>query len=252
MKKNQLFLMLFVAVFGLSVTNVVAYDVIREEDEDLIKDIISIDDNRFIVEESKSNVIYENQAPKESRLEKDEILIIDEISSSNSLSYGKNEEKVEHPSDFYARGGSHIERQAEKEFIITPDGEEVELMQTREDFIDGINSCLDTRIDELDQLVRYYNMGDTFVLGDISSIFSSINECYVDMGYAIIENKGISNTYLIDKFNNDIKEFYVSGSDVNFNPKYCGETCSVGALIDAQIARFADFRVYLTKLLDYN
>ena len=35
----------------------------------------------------------------------------------------------------------------------------------------------------------------------------------------------------------------------NFNPKFCGEDCSMESMLDAQMAKFADFRTYLGKLL---
>lgn len=115
----------------------------------------------------------------------------------------------------------------------------------------AIADCLDTRQDDLEMdkaMLKQGNMYDATAY--LSQTLEEVNLCYENIGYDIIRDYYGDEPQVKARFANDARDFYITGSDVNFSPKFCGEDCSVEAMVDAQLAKFADFRTYLAKLLN--
>lgn len=264
MNKYQLFCGVLVA---LASANVCAYDVIKAEDEYLVRDIVKVDGDNYIVE-TKKNMEF---MPIDD-LGKDETLVIDDdvmIGESRKNTVKANDDKnISHPRERYLSGESaskSLSKPVDEKIeireveIVTDDGEvfivdeevvaKPHVFETKDDYINAINECYDVKADELSDVISLYDTGFSGALGNVSHIMADVNHCYEQIGYAIIADYYDGSSYMMKNFDEESKKFYVSGTDVNFNPKFCGENCSVRALVDAQIAKFADFRIYLTKLL---
>lgn len=115
----------------------------------------------------------------------------------------------------------------------------------------AIADCLDTRQDDLEMdkaMLKQGNMYDAAAY--LSQTLEAVNVCYENIGYDIIRDYYGDEPQVRARFAQKISDFYISGSDVNFNPKFCGDDCSVEAMVDAQLAKFAEFRTYLAQLLN--
>ncbi len=255
MKKYQLFCTILGALVG---ANAWAVDTIKAEDEYLVRDIIKVNGDQYIVE-TKKNI---ENVPVES-LNDDETLVIDDVMIGESVRPEVKEVNVNvsHPRERYLSGESATQSLAEtkgkKVEIVTEDGQVfivdgdvAQGFESKEDYIDAISDCYDSRSEDLSDAITLYDTGFRTALSNISKIMTDINHCYEQIGYAMIADYYNGSSYMMKNFDEESKKFYVSGSDVNFDPKFCDEMCSVRAIVDAQIAKFADFRVYLSKLLD--
>lgn len=119
-----------------------------------------------------------------------------------------------------------------------------------ESYRQAIADCLDSKEADLevDRGMLYRgNMYDAAAY--LSQNLADVNACYENIGYDIIRVYYNDEPRLKERFAKDVQDFYITGTDVNFNPKFCGEDCSMESMLDAQMAKFADFRTYLGKLL---
>ncbi len=113
-----------------------------------------------------------------------------------------------------------------------------------------IASCLDARADGLDlekAMLYQGNVYDAAVY--LSQTFAEVNACYENIGYDIINAYYDGNPEILTAFAKKAQSFYVGGADTGFNPKFCGEDCSMQAIADAQMEQYAAFRTYLAQLL---
>lgn len=83
----------------------------------------------------------------------------------------------------------------------------------------------------------------------LSQTFAEVNACYENIGYDIINAYYDGNPEMLTAFAKKAQSFYVGGADTGFNPKFCGEDCSMQAIADAQMEQYAAFRTYLAQLL---
>lgn len=251
MKKYQL----FCGILGALVSaNAIAYDVIKAEDEYLVKDIVKVNGDNYIVE-TKRNM----EMVPVANLEKDETLVMDDVVIGESVRSQPDIENISHPRNRYIDGDSakaSLSQQKENKNVhLEIDGvviDDVQGFESKEDYIDGINDCYDDVSDDLRRQIGYFDEGFRDSLGHISNTMADVNHCYEQIGYAIIADYYGGDANMMKKFDEESKKFYVSGKDVNFDPKFCDENCSVRAILDAQIAKFAEFRIYLAKLLNNN
>lgn len=122
---------------------------------------------------------------------------------------------------------------------------------TLENFKTAISDCLDSRKSALDiDRSMLYRQNTYDAVAYISQSFEEINRCYENIGYDIIDTYYQGNSVLKNSFMQKSKTFYLSGTDVNFSPRFCGENCSLEALVTAQMDKFAEFRTYLAQLLE--
>ena len=256
MKKYQL----FCGILGALVSaNALAYDTIKAEDEYLLRDIIKVNGDKYIVETKKS---IEN-APVE-YLGGDETLVVDDATFGESAKRKTEnvEGKLSHPRDRYLSGESAkkavkeanekrtLEIMTDDGEVFVIDGEVPQGFETKEDYIEGINECYDNNSEDLSDAITLYDSGFKSALANVTNIMADINHCYEQIGYAIIADYYDGDKFMMKNFDEESKKFYVSGTGVDFDPKFCDDNCSVRAIIDAQVAKFADFRTYLAKLLD--
>lgn len=113
-----------------------------------------------------------------------------------------------------------------------------------------IASCLDARADGLDLEKAMLYQGNVYdAAAYLSQTFAEVNACYENIGYDIINAYYDGNSEMPAAFAQKAQSFYVGGADTGFNPKFCGEDCSMQAVADAQTEQFAAFRTYLARLL---
>lgn len=114
-----------------------------------------------------------------------------------------------------------------------------------------INDCLTARQEKLEMERNMYGQLKTpESLAYLAETMEEVNLCYEDIGLEIIGTYYGNDERELAAFEKKIPDFYVNGTGLNFDPKFCGETCSMSAVFDAQVEKYADFRVYLSKLLD--
>ena len=113
-----------------------------------------------------------------------------------------------------------------------------------------IASCLDSRADGLDLEKAMLYQGNVYdAAAYLSQTFAEVNACYENIGYDIINAYYDGNPEMLAAFAQKAQSFYLGGADTGFNPKFCGEDCSMQAVADAQTEQFAAFRTYLARLL---
>ena len=113
-----------------------------------------------------------------------------------------------------------------------------------------IASCLDSRAGGLDLEKAMLYQGNVYdAAAYLSQTFAEVNACYENIGYDIINAYYDGNPEMLAAFAQKAQSFYVGGADTGFNPKFCGEDCSMQAVADAQTEQFAAFRTYLARLL---
>lgn len=113
-----------------------------------------------------------------------------------------------------------------------------------------IASCLDARADGLDLEKAMLYQGNVYdAAAYLSQTFAEVNACYENIGYDIINAYYDGNPEMLTAFAKKAQSFYVGGADTGFNPKFCGEDCSMQAIADAQMEQYAAFRTYLAQLL---
>lgn len=113
-----------------------------------------------------------------------------------------------------------------------------------------IASCLDSRADGLNLEKAMLYQGNVYdAAAYLSQTFAEVNACYENIGYDIINAYYDGNPEMLAAFAQKAQSFYVGGADTGFNPKFCGEDCSMQAVADAQTEQFAAFRTYLARLL---
>ena len=113
-----------------------------------------------------------------------------------------------------------------------------------------IASCLDSRADGLDLEKAMLYQGNVYdAAAYLSQTFAEVNACYENIGYDIINAYYDGNPEMLAAFAQKAQSFYVGGADTGFNPKFCGEDCSMQAIADAQMEQYAAFRTYLAQLL---
>lgn len=110
--------------------------------------------------------------------------------------------------------------------------------------------CLDARADGLDLEKAMLYQGNVYdAAAYLSQTFAEVNACYENIGYDIINAYYDGNPEMLTAFAKKAQSFYVGGADTGFNPKFCGEDCSMQAIADAQMEQYAAFRTYLAQLL---
>ncbi|MCM1323901.1 MAG: hypothetical protein NC218_07055 [Acetobacter sp.] len=115
----------------------------------------------------------------------------------------------------------------------------------------SIDACLDLRENQLNvELSMYEQEKNRNNLAYISQTLQDINLCYEDIGAEIIEKYYDSDVYKFAAYHKKAKSFYVRATDASFDARFCGKNCSMNAVFEAQIAKFAEFRAYLNELLD--
>ena len=124
-------------------------------------------------------------------------------------------------------------------------------LSIRKYYQNNINQCMELYKDELDITRSVLSTSNKYsATADITNVFANINQCYENIGYQIIGHLYGGTQEAYSKFAKEAQSYYIKASDVNFNPIYCEDTCSLEALVSAQIQKFADFRVYLNKLVE--
>ncbi len=119
------------------------------------------------------------------------------------------------------------------------------------EFRTAINDCKKIRQQQLDlerDMLEAENTAQNAAY--LSQTIQDINLCYEDIGREILETYYADDDTAFKRFEKKVKTFYVNGTNASFDPNFCGETCSMQAIIDAQMVKFAEFRIYLTKLLE--
>lgn len=114
-----------------------------------------------------------------------------------------------------------------------------------------IEDCQALRQDRLDLECEMLALNNTAQnAAYLSQTVTEINLCYEDLGYDIIETFYDRDITTIKNFSKKAKTFYVTGTNASFDPRFCGENCTMQSVVAAQLAKFAEFRTYLNQLID--
>lgn len=115
---------------------------------------------------------------------------------------------------------------------------------------EAINTCIDTRKDELDLEISMLENGNLAKnAAYLSQTFAEIENCYDGIGLDILEEFYPNDTEKLRQYNRQVKSFHVNSADVSFNAKYCQENCSLQAVAETQMENFMHFKSYLFDLL---
>lgn len=212
--KNTRFYTLTAAIFLFSTTNLKAVEMLRPEDEDLLAE----------------QVVKSAPAPANG-YEK----VVFPISRKRAYSPNAPR-KVEwfNPTELPTQKIEHLP---------AADSQVAQLKQAIKDCLNQRKDQLDLERDMLEQQTSQTNAAY------LSKTIEEINLCYEDIGYKIIETYYDNDIATISAYTQKLKTFYVNGTQPSFDAGFCDKTCSMKAIIDAQMVKFAEFRLYLSKLL---
>lgn len=113
----------------------------------------------------------------------------------------------------------------------------------------AVNACMDDVKERLYMERELFESGGDS-LAFLSQTMAEINLCYEDLGREIIERYYGNDRTMKRDFSKKTETFYISGTGVDLNPEFCGENCSMSNILDAQMHKFGEFRIYLYQLLD--
>ncbi len=231
LKKPNLYFSMFLFAIVLNSTNTYAYDTIKQEDEKLLKDVLSSD---------KVNQIH--------------IKAIDtEIEVSPAIVSKKEIQKA--PYIYPSKEDISSSRQEQKEWFV-PRTQEIKTMPSApkdpliEEIKEQIHNCMANKSDELDVEKSLLKQGNFYNnVAYLSQTFEDINTCYENIGYDIISLYYNDNQRVLNNFEKKKNSFYVTGTTPSFKPTHCKEDCTFDAVVETQLDKFKEFRTYLSELL---
>ena len=223
--KSVLFYCLVLFMMIANAFNLKAYDVILEEDEELLVGDVS---GAKSAEELKIE-----QKKKDADLSLRENL-------DRSLEYPIGNERDDEkdwfkPFDF-----------GEKEEVV-----DEEFLNKKKEYKDLVNSCIETNLGDYGVERNLANHGN--VLDNVA--FMSINfeetiSCLADMGSDIIDEFYDTDLENVQEIEKKVNNLYLKAGGADISPDFCGHRCSLKALMDMQLAKINKFRDYLIKLID--
>lgn len=231
LKKPNLYFSMFLFAIVLSSTNTYAYDTIKQEDEKLLKDVLSSD---------KVNQIHIKASNKQ-------------VEVSPAIVSKKENQKA--PYIYPSKEDISSSRQEQKEWFV-PRTQEIKTMPSApkdpliEEIKEQIHNCMANKSDELDVEKSLLKQGNFYNnVAYLSQTFEDINTCYENIGYDIISLYYNDNQRVLNNFEKKKNSFYVTGTTPSFKPTHCKEDCTFDAVVETQLDKFKEFRTYLSELL---
>ena len=84
----------------------------------------------------------------------------------------------------------------------------------------------------------------------LSNTLAETEICLREIGYEIVEVMYRNDPDVLAEYDEHAQSLHVDATSVDFKPKFCGENCSMKAVVDAQRTRMAEFQKYLCQLLN--
>ena len=84
----------------------------------------------------------------------------------------------------------------------------------------------------------------------LSNTLAETETCLRELGYEIVEVMYLNDPEVLMDYDEHVEKLHVDSTSVDFKPKFCGENCSLRAVVDAQRTRIAEFQKYLCQLLN--
>ena len=84
----------------------------------------------------------------------------------------------------------------------------------------------------------------------LSNTLAETESCLRELGYEIVEVMYLNDPEVLMDYDEHVEKLHVDSTSVDFKPKFCGENCSLRAVVDAQRTRIAEFQKYLCQLLN--
>ena len=114
----------------------------------------------------------------------------------------------------------------------------------------AIHSCMNNKEDKLNIEKNLLNNGNLYQNATyISQTFEEINTCYESIGLDIISLYYENDAWTLNKFKQKAPTFYITGSTPDFDVSHCGDNCSMSVIVTSQIEKFKEYRTYLSELL---
>jgi len=270
-KKNLLFYTILTSI-ALCAYDSAATDMIRPEDEEILWDVEATEgetakgimydltdgsydkEGKLVIHHqqrvpSKGEAIQSIPVPDEINqqaplYDTDEVIKINP-NTPRSLNYpiGKERESINAPRleafdpDFFKKDKKSPEEEAARQAML-------------KSWKDAINDCQDRYKDKLGLEVTFLNAGDLYDnAASLSQTMTEIEQCYDSLGMDILDNFYPQDREKLKEYNQTVADFHIKSNDASFNPKYCGETCSLSAVVHLQLDKFDEFKAYLFKLI---
>ena len=121
-----------------------------------------------------------------------------------------------------------------------------------DDYKVKIADCRNSKKEQLDmEMSMLYGRELLRNAAYLSETFGDIMQCYDDLGLEIIDVFYYGDNEALRRYNQTTQQFEVKSSAPNFDTKYCQDGfCSMTAVAELQLEKFADFEHYLQQLLD--
>lgn len=84
----------------------------------------------------------------------------------------------------------------------------------------------------------------------LSNTLTETEICLSELGYEIVDKMYFNEAQVLKDYEEHLSTLHVDSTSVDFNPKFCGETCTLKNVVDAQRTRIAEFQKYLCQLLN--
>lgn len=84
----------------------------------------------------------------------------------------------------------------------------------------------------------------------LSNTLTETEICLSELGYEIVDKMYFNSAQVLKDYEEHAAKLHVDSTSIDFNPKFCGETCTLRDVVDAQRTRIAEFQKYLCQLLN--
>ena len=196
-------------------------------------------------------------------LDEDEFLLVGEVRGAKSEEELKLEQKkkdadltlrenLERSVNFPVGNERKDDKEWFKPFKFEEEQKVVEenIVSEKSEYMLKIDSCIEKGLGSFGFERNFANVGNVYKnAAYMSNNFEKTNSCLSELGIDIINNFYGADDDIINEYNDKLAGLYMQASDVNFNPSFCGERCSLKSLFDMQMAKVGEFKDYLYMLL---
>ncbi len=218
-KKISSFVIFCGCLFGAC--NLMAVDVIKPEDAPIL-DGIGIYEPVVVEPKSRNKKVEVAPTDKnynsyitEEELNRDNVLILDK----KKLNYQENLAQIEEKSE-------------------------------RNRYLDMVNDCKKEYQPEIDVVTELMYTDDVNKnVGYVQQAFNGLGACYDVVGVLIVKNLYKNDALIQNQLAEHKEEFVIDPYGVEFNPKFCGESCGVRNIIIAQVSKFNEYYNYMIELV---
>ena len=196
-------------------------------------------------------------------LDEDEALLVGEVRGAKSEEELKLEQKkkdadltlrenLERSVNFPVGNERNDDREWFKPFQFEKEQKvvEEESVNEKSEYLLKVDACIEEGLGSFGFERNLASVGNVYNnTAFMSKNFEKTNSCLSNLGIDIVNRFYGVDEDKIKEYNGKVSELYLQAGDVNIDPSFCGERCSLKSLFDMQMAKVVEFKDYLYTLL---